>query len=87
MSIDVQGQFCTLLYVLCFCTALNTELVFQVLDKSDPDVSLRQEEKEVSLMNKGKKRIQFTYISCNVLSLFQYDLCHISYVGYRSEVG
>ena len=55
MGIDVEGHFCTLLYVLCFCTALNTELVFQVLDESDTDVSLKQEEKEVSRMKKGKK--------------------------------
>lgn len=55
MGIDVQDHFCTLQYVLCFCTALNKELVFQVLDKSDTDVSLKQENKEASLMKKGKK--------------------------------
>ena len=35
--------------------------------------------RKVLLWKKVKKRIPFTYISCNVLSRFQFDLCDISY--------
>lgn len=52
---EVQGHFCSL-YFLCFCSALNKELVFQVSNQSNADVSLKQDEKEVSLMKKGKKK-------------------------------
>lgn len=56
MGVDVQGPFFTLQYTLCFGAALNKELVFQILDESDTDVPLKQEEKEVSLKKKGKKK-------------------------------
>jgi hypothetical protein len=42
-------------YVLCACTILNVELVFQVWDQSSTKVSLKQEEEEeVPLIKPGK---------------------------------
>lgn len=52
----ILRSFRSLWYTLYFCAALSKQLVFQVLDKSDTEVSLKQEKKELSLMKKGKKK-------------------------------